>query len=58
MILSILGEYSQVLDDDERDNEDNWFDDDDLNNTDFTFKDKIDSWLRSAKTERKFSKGS
>ena len=57
MILSILGEYSQVLDDDERD-EDNWFDDDDLNNTDFTFKDKIDSWLRSAKTERKFSKGS
>ena len=57
MLLSILGEYSQVLDDDERDDEDDWFDDNDLNNTVFTFKEKIDSWLRSAKIERKFSKG-
>ena len=54
MLLSILGEYSQVLDDDERDDEDDWFDDNDLNNTVFTFKEKIDSWLRSAKIEREF----
>ena len=56
MLLSIHDEYSQVLDDDERPDEDDWFDD--LDNKVCTFKRKIHSWLRSAETERKSSKGS
>ena len=56
MLLSIHEEYSQVLDDDERADEDDWFDD--LDNKVCTFKRKIHSWLRSAETERKSSKGS
>ena len=55
MLLSIHEEYSHVLDDDERADEDDWFDD--LDNTVCTFKRKIYSWLRSAKTERKSLKG-
>ena len=56
MLLSIHEEYSQVLDDDKRADEDDWFDD--LDNRVCTFKRKIHSWLRSAETERKSSKGS
>ena len=55
MLLSIHEEYSHVLDDDERADEDEWFDD--LNNTVCTFKRKIYSWLRCVKTERKSLKG-
>ena len=50
MLLSIHEEYSQVLDDDERADEDDWFDD--LDNTVCTFKRKIYIWLRNAETER------
>ena len=56
MFLSIHEEYSQVLDNDERVDEDDWFND--LDNAVCTFKRKIHSWLRSAETERKSSKGS
>ena len=56
MLLSINEEYSQVLNDDETADEDDWFDD--LDNTVCTFKRKIHSWLRSAETERKSSKRS
>ena len=41
MLLSIHEEYSQVLDDDKRADEDDWFDD--LDNTVCTFKRKIHS---------------
>ena len=44
MLLSIHEEYIQVLDDDERADEDEWFDD--LNNTVCTSKRKIHSWLK------------
>ena len=56
MLLSIHEEYSQLLDDDERAAQDDWFDD--LDKTVCTFKSKIHSWLRNAETERKSSKGS
>ena len=56
MLLSINEEYSQVLNDDETADEDDWFDD--LDNTVCIFKRKIHSWLRSAETERKSSKRS
>ena len=56
MLLSINEEYIQVLDDDERADEDDWFNE--LNNTVCTFKRKSHSRLRSAETERKSSKGS
>ena len=56
MLLSIYEEYNQLLDDDKRADEDDWFDD--LDNRVCTFKRKIHSWLRSAETERKSSKGS
>ena len=46
MLLSIHEEYSQVLDDEERADEDDWFDD--LGNTVCNFKRKIHRWLRSA----------
>ena len=55
MLLNIHEEYSQVLDDDERADEDDWFDD--LDKKVCTFKRKIHNWLRSAETERKSSKG-
>ena len=56
MLLSIHEECSQVLDDDNRADENDWFDD--LDNRVSTFKRKIHSWLRSAKIERTSSKGS
>ena len=56
ILLNIHEEYSQVLDDDERAGEDDWFDD--LYNKVCTFKRKIHNWLRSAETERTSSKGS
>ena len=56
MLLNIHEEYSQVLDDDERAGEDDWFDE--LDNRVFTFKRKTHNWLRSAETERMSSKGS
>ena len=56
MLLRIHEENSQVLDDHERADENDWFDD--LDNKVCTFKRKIHSWLRSAETERKSSKGS
>ena len=56
ILLNIHEEYSQVLDDDERAGEDDWFDD--LYNKVCTFKRKIHNWLRSAETERRSSKGS
>ena len=56
MLLCIHEEHIQVLDDDKRADEDDWFDD--LDNRVCTFKRKIHSWLRSAETERKSSKGS
>ena len=57
MLLNIHEEYSQVLDDDKRAGEDDWFDD--LDNKVCTFKRKIHKWLRrSAQTERRSSKGS
>ena len=46
MLLSIHEEYSQVLDDEERADEDDWFDD--LDNTVCNFKRKIHRWFRSA----------
>ena len=48
MLLSIHEEYSQVLDDDERADENEQFDD--LDDRVCTFKMKIHSWLRSANT--------
>ena len=56
MLLNIHKEYSQVLDDDERAGQDDWFDD--LDNKVRTFKRKIHNWLRSAETESRSSKGS
>ena len=56
MLLSIHKEYSQVLDDDKRADENDWFDD--LDNKVCTFKRNIHSCLRSAETARKSSKGS
>ena len=56
ILLNIHEEYSQVLDDDERAGEDDWFDD--LDNRVYTFKRKIHNWLRNAETERRSSKGS
>ena len=56
MLLNIHEEYSQVLDDDERAGEDDWFDE--LDNRVFTFKRKTHNLLRSAETERMSSKGS
>ena len=56
MLQTIHEEYSKVLDDDDRANEDDWFDD--LDNKVSTFKMKIHSWLRSAETEMNSSKGS
>ena len=50
MLLSIHEEYSQVLDDEKRADEDDWFDD--LNNTVCTFKRKIHNWLRILKQKR------
>ena len=48
MLLSIREEYSQVLDDDKRADEDDWFDD--LDNKVCAFKRKIHNWLRCAET--------
>ena len=56
MLLNIHEEHSQVLDDDERAGEDDWFDD--LDNKVCTFKRKIHNWLRSAETEMRSSKKS
>ena len=56
LLLSIHEDYSQKLDDDKRADEDDWFDD--LDNTVCTFKRKIHSWLRIAKTKKKSSKRS
>ena len=50
MLLSIHEEYSQVLDDEKRADEDDWFDD--LNNTVCTFKRKTHNWLRILKQKR------
>ena len=54
MLLSIHEEYSQVLDNGKRADDDDWFDD--LDNKFCTFKRKIHNWLRSAGTERRSSK--
>ena len=51
MLLNIYEEYSQVLDNDKRAGEDDWFDD--LDNKVCTFKRKIHKWLRSACSDRK-----
>ena len=56
MLLKIHEEYSQVLVDDERAGEDDWFDD--LDKKVCAFKRKILNWLRSTETERRSSKGS
>ena len=56
MLRSIHEEYSEVLGNDERADEDDWFGD--LDNKVFTFKRKIHSWLRKAETEWRSSKGS
>ena len=56
MSLSIHEEYSQVLDDNERAGQHDWFDD--LDDKVCTFKRKIHNWLRSAETERMSSQGS
>ena len=55
-LLNIHEEYSQVLIDDERAGEDDWFDD--LDNKVCAFKRKILNWLGSTETERSSSKGS
>ena len=54
MLLNIHEEYSQVLDDDERAGEDDWFDD--LGNKVCTLKRKNHNWLRSAEAEIRSSK--
>ena len=54
MLLNIHEEYSQVLDDDERAGEDDWFDD--LGNKVWTLKRKNHNWLRSAEAEIRSSK--
>ena len=51
MLLNIYEEYSQVLDNDKRAGEDDWFDD--LDNKVCTFKRNIHNWLRSVETERR-----
>ena len=56
ILLNIHEEYSQVLDDDERAGEDDWFDD--IDNKVYTFKRKIHNWFRNAQTERRSSIGS
>ena len=53
MSLSIHEEYSQVLDDNERAGQHDWFDD--LDDKVCTSKRKIHNWLRSAETERRSS---
>ena len=56
MLLKIHEEYSQVLVDDKRAGEEDWFDD--LDKKVCAFKRKILNWLRSTETERRSSKGS
>ena len=56
MLLNIHEEYSQVLDDDERAGEDDWFND--LGNKVCTLKRKNHNWLRSDQAERRSSKRS
>ena len=56
MLLNIHEEYSQVLDDNERADEDDLFDDLDIKVC--AFRRKITNCLRNAETEKKSSKGS
>ena len=54
MLLKLHEKYSQVLDDDERADVDDWFDY--LDNEVYTFMRNIHSWLKNAETERKHQK--